>query len=268
MNENLKEKSVVGHLTIINIFTKFRRNRNILYAQCKCVCGKDLDVLLSKLKYNYITSCGCSPKTFNKKIKHGMTGTRIYQIWRSMISRCYRETDDSFSHYGGKGIQVCSEWRNDFQEFYRWSQQNNYSDSLSIDRIDNNKDYYPGNCRYSDIKTQNRNKGNNHLITIFGETKTIVEWSEDDRCVVNYQVFRSRINNKVEPEAALTLQYKSYNRKELKRLFIFGESKTIREWSNDERCEISEEALRCRLDQGWEPERAITTKIRKIRKTK
>ena len=88
------------------------------------------------------------------KYRHGLTNTRLYRIWRNMKSRCNNPKTPHYEYYGGKGIKVCSEW-NDFINFYNWSIQNGYNDNLTIDRIDNNRNYEPNNCKWSTYKEQN-----------------------------------------------------------------------------------------------------------------
>ena len=108
----------------------------------------------------------------------GLSNSRLYNIWLHMKGRCYRKTDDHYKFYGARGITVCEEWKNDFKEFYNWAMSNGYSDRLTIDRIDNNGNYEPSNCRWVNIKTQCNNRTTNVIVTINGETHNIKEWSE------------------------------------------------------------------------------------------
>lgn len=104
--------------------------------------------------------CGMECATLNKgkhKVTHGDSGTRLYEIWCCMRSRCTRKGDSSFEDYGARGISVCSEWANDFVPFKTWSLANGYADHLEIDRIDNNGNYEPSNCRWSTRKQQMAN---------------------------------------------------------------------------------------------------------------
>lgn len=94
-----------------------------------------------------------------------MNGSRLHIVWRSMNQRCYNPNKKSYPRYGGRGITVCDEWRNDFQAFYEWAIANGYDENAdryqcTIDRIDNDKGYSPDNCRWVDMKVQNNNKSN------------------------------------------------------------------------------------------------------------
>jgi len=107
-----------------------------------------------------------------------MTGTRIHNIWRGIKVRCYNPNSKSYSHYGGRGIKMSSEWYKSFLSFNEWSMKNGYDDLLTIDRIDVDGDYCASNCRWVDMKSQQNNRSNNRLITFNGITCTEAEWAE------------------------------------------------------------------------------------------
>ena len=109
--------------------------------------------------------------------RHGLSKHPLNIMWCGMKERCNNPTADNYKWYGGKGIHVCDEWY-DFQNFYDWAQANGWRDGLSIDRIDNSKDYCPDNCRFVDFKSQFRNRSTNTPITIGDETLLSVEWAE------------------------------------------------------------------------------------------
>ena len=91
--------------------------------------------------------------------KHGYRYHRLYNIWALMKKRCYNKNNKQYQSYGGRGIIMCDDWKNDFETFLKWSFSNGYADSLSIDRIDNDGIYEPANCRWTTHSVQNRNRG-------------------------------------------------------------------------------------------------------------
>ena len=128
--------------------------------KCKCRCGTVANVDGYCLRNGGTKSCGCYQKIANGNDKrtHGGTGTRLYRIFHKMKERCYRESNDNYRYYGGRGIPVCDEWLNDFQAFQEWALQNGYRDDLTIDRIDYNGNYEPANCRWITIQEQQKNR--------------------------------------------------------------------------------------------------------------
>ena len=104
--------------------------------------------------------------------------TRLYVIWCHMIERCYNARSWAFANYGGRGVQVCEEWRNSFVAFREWAITNGYDNMLTLDRIDNDGNYEPSNCKWSTDKEQSNNRRTNRLLTYRGETKTMTQWAE------------------------------------------------------------------------------------------
>ena len=147
---------------------------------CKCECGEYSVVRGADLRSGNTKSCGClnAEKLKAGNVKHGMCYTPLNGVWRAMKRRCYYEKEIGYHRYGGRGITVCDEWKDDFQAFYDWSIANGYREGLSLDRIDVNGNYEPGNCRWATDKEQANNTRNNHLLTYNGETHTISEWAE------------------------------------------------------------------------------------------
>lgn len=148
---------------------------------CKCECGKETIVFAENLLSGHTKSCGCLKKEIieaGAHTTHGLSKTRIYRIWKGMRKRCKNPNDSNYHKYGGRGIKVCSEWDSDFLSFYYWAMENGYDDSLSIDRIDNNKGYSPDNCQWSSEARQANNRRSNHLVTIDNKTHSINEWSK------------------------------------------------------------------------------------------
>lgn len=147
---------------------------------CKCDCGKETIVDTSRLKSGNTKSCGCYKieKTKEIKTKHGLKNTSIYAVWQAMKKRCYKKNNRAYKNYGGRGITICNEWKDNFLEFYNWAVSNGYKKGLTIDRIDNNKGYYPNNCRWADYKKQGRNTRKNHILELNGEKHCISEWAE------------------------------------------------------------------------------------------
>jgi hypothetical protein len=119
-----------------------------------------------------------------------MKGTRVYKTWAGMMSRCYNSNETAYCHYGARGIKVCDEWH-DSVLFMNWALNHGYADSLTIERINNDGDYCPENCRWATIQEQARNKRTNHYITIGGITKLLCDWAKESG--VDYTTIIQRI---------------------------------------------------------------------------
>ena len=145
--------------------------------------------------------------------RHGLSHTRLHRIWHSMYCRCYYPSTNQYKNYGGKGIKVCDEWKHieGFVNFYNWAISNGYSDELTLDRIDNEKDYYPENCRWSTLKEQSNHRTNNVIYTINGRTQTATQWCNE------YGISQTTLNDRLKRgwtlEQALTISTKGFHRK-------------------------------------------------------
>lgn len=193
------------------------------------------------------------------KEKHNMSKTRIYIIWAGMISRCKYVKHKAYLDYGGRGIKVCQEWSENFLNFNMWSMANGYKENLTIDRIDNDGDYCPENCRWATFEEQSNNKRTTRYLIAFGKKKTISEWIKDDRCLIkNRKTIQSRISRGWSDVKILSTPYLE-NDHHAKKYIGFGEEKTITNWLKDKRCIIKCDVLRDRVNAGWSIEDAITT---------
>lgn len=109
-------------------------------------------------------------------IKHGFCGTKIYKKWEDMKSRCNNPNNRRYKDYGGRGIKICTEWLADFMNFYNWAINNGYQENLSLERINNNGNYEPNNCKWITMAEQMKNTRNCHYIEYKGEKHCVMEW--------------------------------------------------------------------------------------------
>lgn len=189
---------------------EIKSKNNRVYWNCVCDCGKEKSILAYNLKKGLSKSCGCirdevakltQLKAAKSNITHGYSHTALYKKYRSMMERCYREKNENYINYGGRGINVCTEWRT-FEGFLKWSLDNGYQSGLSIERIDVNKDYCPENCKWITIKEQQSNKTTSRKLTYGGITMTTAEWSRETG--IKAVTIRARLNRGWSVEKTLT----------------------------------------------------------------
>ena len=164
------------------------------YWVCLCDCGVTKSILEGSLKQGYTKSCGCLNAENIKKTKwksHGGSDTKLYKVWQGMKCRCYAKNATKYKQYGGRGITVCDEWKDDYGAFQAWALANGYREGLTIDREDVNGPYSPENCRWTTNKEQQNNRRDNLMITYNGKTQTLTQWAEETG--INEMALRSRI---------------------------------------------------------------------------
>ena len=163
---------------------------------CRCECGNEVRVAGYSITSGRSKSCGCLQKEVARDLcsKHGMSETLLYKIWVGMRSRCSNIKGREYKRYCGRGICVCEEWE-DFPTFSRWALNNGYSNGLTIDRINNDGNYAPENCRWVTRGVNASKTCRNRKLLIFGEEKTVSDWSRDPRCNVSLNAIYRRLKN-------------------------------------------------------------------------
>ena len=157
MTYKIKSGDKFNKLTVLEE-THLRKQRNIVY-KCVCECGNITFVTGTYLRKGLIKSCGCLQKerASESNKTHGKSHTKLYYIWQDMRKRCDNKNHHAYKYYGERGITYCNDWKN-YENFYNWAINNGYKIGLTIDRIDNNGNYEPNNCRWVTMEIQNRNK--------------------------------------------------------------------------------------------------------------
>jgi len=181
-----------GHWTILDLLS--RKTSEAQSVLCRCDCGTERVLKLSRLVCGRTSSCGCiqAARLSKELTVHGMYGTPEYGAWMAMKSRCSDQTSKSYARYGGRGISVCENWKNSFSAFYEHIGQRP-SARHSVDRYpDNDGNYEPGNVRWATPEEQQGNRGDyNHSLTFNGETKTLSAWARE--VALNVCTLRDRL---------------------------------------------------------------------------
>lgn len=186
---------------------------------------------------------------------------RLYVIWWNMVRRCTDPLCDSYAGYGGRGIAVCAEWRNNFEAFRDWALANGYRDDLTIDRRDPNGNYEPDNCRWATPKQQANNRRTNRICTYKGVTGTMAELC--DIFDLDYMLVNNRVQKGWSIEDAMATPKGAPTKRRNKLITYNGITRTVSEWNavtGGAKNTLSE-----RLRRGYSIERALTEPVKKRR---
>ncbi len=194
-----------GRLT--SICSKYKpANSKYVLQDWKCECGTVVTRCHSAVRYGTTNSCGCIKSeqlaARNKaSARHGYFGTRTYASWASMICRCEDPTHEAYHRYGGRGIKICKEWREDFCNFLK--DMGERPADRSLDRIDPNGNYCPENCRWATRLEQARNTRRTRRLTLDGVTLTLTEWAE--KTGISSRMLHNRLRSHWHLRDALTV---------------------------------------------------------------
>lgn len=183
---------------------------------CRCECGVEKEILPTSFQ-GKSKSCGCWNSEVSRKraTKHGFRHTRLYHVWLGMRQRCSNPKHVAYKYYGVRGISVDPVW-DTFLPFRKWCLENGYVEDATyrqeLDRIDNDGDYGPGNCRWVSPLRNRQNTRLTHSLTAWGETKSMSDWARDPRCRVSYFTLRSRTTRGWADKDAMETPLRTYRR--------------------------------------------------------
>ena len=184
-----------------------KANNGEIRWMCQCTCGATTEVSSGNLKSGCVRSCGCLRDETSAVIGaatriHGLFGTPEYQVWSNMKGRCTNPNDASYHAYGGRGVKVCARWMGSVENFYADMGARPSADH-SIDRIDNDGNYMPGNCRWATRREQSNNRRSSIFITYHGLRLTVAQWAR--RTGISHSAINHRINRGWSVEKSLGL---------------------------------------------------------------
>lgn len=204
-----------GKLTVLEyVGTKRYRNGRATQWLCQCDCGNKTVVGSVSLKTGSTVSCGChrrelsSKRMIERNKTHGITigseeDKRLYRLWAAIKRRCYYEKCVGYHNYGGRGVRMCDEWKNEAAKFVEWCKSHGYKKGLEIDRINNNGNYEPNNCQFISKVENEKKKRNTIWLTIDGISKVCADWNRIMEKPEKYYI--QRIYRKMGEEYAINV---------------------------------------------------------------
>lgn len=204
--EHAKPGDTSNRWTVLDPDVREKGRRKYL---CRCDCGTERLLGPTDFVQSRTKSCGCLNAEVSREraTKHGRRFTKLNAVWANMRARCTNPKHIGWVRYGGRGITVCEEW-DDFTVFREWALDAGYVEDADyrqeVDRIDNDGPYSPDNCRVVSPKKNRQNTSASHMLTAFGEMKSMGAWADDPRCVVSYYTLRTRTQRGWDTQRALT----------------------------------------------------------------
>lgn len=235
--------------------------------RCRCRCGRTTYAGATEFKRGVAKSCGCwrKVKGHSPLFRHGHAGrdaSPTYRVWSKLRGRCVNPTDPAWKDYGGRGITICDRWRDSFESFL--DDMGERPDGLTIERVDNNRGYEPGNCVWADRKAQARNRRSNRVVEWRGESLPVAAWAE--RTGLSSGVIISRLNRGWDVERVLgeAAAPKGGQCGTPLEITFDGVTRSLAEWAA--LIGIRPKALHHRISRGWPLARALTGPSRRSRR--
>ena len=192
--------------------------------------------------------------------RHGLSKHPLYEVWSSIKKRCYNKNAKCYHRYGGRGIFMCEEWKNDFKMFYDWAINNGYQTGLEIERKNNNKGYWPRNCKWITHYEQMSNTNQNRFITYNNKTQTVMQWSRETG--IGESTIRQRLDDyKWSIEKTLTTPARNID---ISKILFNNKEQSLSDWCKE--LNLNYFAIWNRLAKGWSIEKTLTTIVRKKKK--
>ena len=211
----LKEGMKFGKLTVRELVVNGNTNQRKYL--CDCECGGTKITSEDNLRRGHCRSCGCLYKGHGGSKKKNIfmgSDSKLYRTWSGIKSRCFDQNSNNYHNYGGRGITMCDEWKNDYNTFKKWALHNGYDESggrdCSIDRIDTNGNYDPYNCKWSTAKEQANNTRRNTFVKYDGVEYTLSQLA--DKAGLNYSTFMSRYSRGWDIDKILNCPVRKYRR--------------------------------------------------------